>query len=411
MTMVLDDGVLGGRMALRTGGIARKPHLLGMRVVAVAAGDAGLVHLALAEGPPDEHLVLLLAIGMVEALAQRHRQEMVEQAIAGTPAFGELAAPRVAACAGLHLVVGGARRAAARVARGGVDDPRDIAAFVEGDRQAMRSAGCASLVAALAAALAAAHGSHMRRTGSVAGLAADRHLGVAGVVGTFGVVVALADIRRVAVRAHEVPVLRALRPVQFVAMVEHFFGVLAEPALSAGLFRPRVPGDRHRLQAAARQLDEVLLLRLHTECVPHLEVGELAVGSVGTDEELAVALEELRGDAVAGVGRAREIAQHGLRCGVLHGALVLRALPGRMLSAVAVRAGGAADEGRGGAQRGEVGRGGDAARVRDAVTPRREPPPRARCQREHEDTDRDEQRRPGAGLSAWGRDRRRSSRS
>ena len=257
----------------------------------------------------------------------------------------------------------------------------------------------------------------MRRTGSVAGLAADRHLGVAGVVSACRVVVALADIRRVAVRAHEVPVLRALRPVQFVAMVEHFFGVLAEPALSAGLFRPRVPGDRHRLQAAARQLDEVLLLRLHTECVPHLEVGELAVGSIGADEELAVALEELRGDAVAGVGRAREIAQHGLRCGVLHGALVLRALPGRVLGAVAFGAGSAADEGRGGAQCGEVGRsgvtgrGGGAARVRDAVTPRREPPPRARCQREHEDTDRDEQRRPGAGLSAWGRDRRRSSRS
>ena len=79
---------------------------------------------------------------------------------------------------------------------------------------------------------------------------------------------------------------------QFVAEVELLVRVLAEPALPALLLRPRVPGDRERLQAPARQFDQVLLQRIDAEGVLDLEVGELAVGSVGANEELAVAPEE-----------------------------------------------------------------------------------------------------------------------
>ena len=334
--VVLDDVVARGRVALRAGGVAGQPHLLGVRIVAVAAGDARLVHLALAERAPDEHLVLLLAVGVVEALAQRDRQEMVEQPVAGAPTLGELAAPRVAARAGLHLVVGGARLAAPRVAGGGILRPSDATALVEGDREAVRAIP----------ALAAAHRRDVRRARPVAGLAADRDLRVAGVVAARRVVVALADIGGVAVGAHEVPVLRALRPVQLVTVVELLRGILPEPALAARLGGTRVPGDGHGLQPTARQFDEILLLRLDPEGVLHLEIGELAVGSVGADEELAVALEERGGDAVAAVGRAAEIAEDGVGGGVLHGAGVLRAPPGRALGLVAGRAGGAADERR-----------------------------------------------------------------
>ena len=82
------------------------------------------------------------------------------------------------------------------------------------------------------------------------------------------------------------------RPVQcsVVAGVDVLARVEVEPALPALLLRPRVPGDAERLQAAVREGDQVLLQRVDAERVADLEVGELAVGPVGVDEELAVAV-------------------------------------------------------------------------------------------------------------------------
>ena len=100
-----------------------------------------------------------------------------------------------------------------------------------------------------------------------------------------------------------------------------------EPALAALLLRPAVPGDRQRLQAAVGKLDQVLLQRIDAERVLDLEVGELAVGPVGLDEELSVLAEEARTHAVIVEARIVEIAEHRFVGRVLHGVLVLRAAP------------------------------------------------------------------------------------
>jgi len=90
---------------------------------------------------------------------------------------------------------------------------------------------------------------------------------------------------------------------------------------------------------ATRKLHEVLLQRIHAEGVAHLEVGELAVGPVGADHELAVAAEELAGDAVLAEPCAGEIAEHGRLGGELHRERVLRGLPASEFLGVAVGTG------------------------------------------------------------------------
>ena len=86
--------------------------------------------------------------------------------------------------------------------------------------------------------------------------------------------------------------------------------VEVEPALPALVGRPAVPGDRQRLQAAIGKLDQVLLQRIEAEGVLHLEDGELAVGTVGLDEELAVLAKEARAHARVVEAGVVEVAEH-----------------------------------------------------------------------------------------------------
>jgi hypothetical protein len=58
-------------VALRADRVTRNPHFLRVRIVAVAARDTSGVHAALQPRTPDEHLVLLLAIDVI----QRGRQQ------------------------------------------------------------------------------------------------------------------------------------------------------------------------------------------------------------------------------------------------------------------------------------------------------------------------------------------------
>ncbi len=111
---------------------------------------------------------------------------------------------------------------------------------------------------------------------------------------------------------------------QLITEIDLLVRILAEPALTARRFRAGVPGDCKRLQATARQLHQVLLQRLESERVLHLEVRELAVGAVGANEELAIVPEEVRRHAVKGELRVVEVAAHGLDRRVLHRARVLR---------------------------------------------------------------------------------------
>ena len=68
-------------------------------------------------------------------------------------------------------------------------------------------------------------------------------------------------------RAHGVPVLAALRPVQLVVVGDLFIGIEMKPALAALLFRARVPGQAERLHATIGHFDQVLLQRVDAERV------------------------------------------------------------------------------------------------------------------------------------------------
>ncbi len=83
----------------------------------------------------------------------------------------------------------------------------------------------------------------------MARLATHRNLGVCRLERIGRRVIALAHLGRVAVGAHEVPVLRPTRPVQLVGVIQLIGGVLAEPALATLFARPRIPVHRDSLQA------------------------------------------------------------------------------------------------------------------------------------------------------------------
>ena len=114
-------------------------------------------------------------------------------------------------------------------------------------------------------------------------------------------------------------------------MLDLLVGVEMKPALAALLLRAAVPGDRQRLQPAVGKLDQILLQRIEAEGVFDLERGELAVGPVGLDQELAVLAKEARVHAVIVEARIVEIAKHGLVGRMVHRVLVLRAAPQRCL--------------------------------------------------------------------------------
>jgi hypothetical protein len=150
-----------------------------------------------------------------------------------------------------------------------------------------------------------------------------------------------------------------------------------EPALALA-----VPSDLQRLQAPAGQGDQVLLQRRDAEGVAHLEVGQLAVGSVGADHELVAALEEAGGDALVLERGVVEVAAHRLlgRCG--HGLRVVRLLPLPALLLMATEALLVVDVGsrqRGCAGRGLSGGGWRGGRMRQGLPP---PPGTGNAERE-----------------------------
>jgi hypothetical protein len=75
---------------------------------------------------------------------------------------------------------------------------------------------------------------------------------------------------------------------QDVIMADLLIGVEVEPALAAFVLGAAVPGDGQGLQPAIRELDQVLLQRIDAEGVFHFKRGELAIRSVGLDQEPAV---------------------------------------------------------------------------------------------------------------------------
>ena len=319
--MVMRHGaVLRLLVTLVADAVALGAQLQRMRLVAIAAGHALHEHPALAERGVVVDLVQHLAVGLEQARLQQGRHVRVEELLAGTPAFGDPGAARMADAAGLELRRAGLRRAAPGVAGGRVDRPMDTRALVEAHRE--------PVVAALAPgqpALLPLGPGDVGGAGTVAGLAGDVDLRPGGRVGVGGRVVVLAQLGRVALGAHEVPGLVDAGPMQRIAGLELAVGVEMEPALPALVLGPRIPGDAERLDPAVREGDQVLLQRIDAERVADLEVAELAVRPVGGDEELAVALEEARGHAAVGEAGVIEVAEHRLGRRLLHRERVLRA--------------------------------------------------------------------------------------
>src|SRR5262249_51418557 len=186
-----------------------------------------------------------------------------------------------------------------------VNPPDDIAPLVEANEETFLRV---VVFAEGPPALSGARPDGVARALPVAGLAADADLGPGGGEAVVRGVVVLAHPGRVALRAHEIPVLVQLGPMQNIIMLDHLVRLEMEPGLAAFLLRPAVPGDRQRLQPAVGEFDEILLQRIDAEGVFHLERGELALRAVGLDEKFSALAEEAGAHAVIVEARIVEIA-------------------------------------------------------------------------------------------------------
>src|SRR5262249_19473403 len=134
--------------------------------------------------------------------------------------------------------------------------------------------------------------SNVVRALAVAGLAADADFGPGGSEAIVCRVVVFVHSGRMALGTHEVPILVQFGPMQYIIVFDLLVRIEMEPALAGLIFRPAVPGDRQRLQAPVRKLDQILLQRVNAESVLDLEHAELAVRPVRFDEELSFLAEE-----------------------------------------------------------------------------------------------------------------------
>ena len=134
MAVVRVRGVLVGGVALQADAVAGRAQLGAVRLVAIAAGDAGREHLALLERAVIVDLVEHLPVGVIEPAPERRDHVGVGQRAARDPVLRERAAAGVAEAAGLDLLANERRREVARgVAGPRIDRPRDIAPLVEAD--------------------------------------------------------------------------------------------------------------------------------------------------------------------------------------------------------------------------------------------------------------------------------------
>src|SRR5262249_32794404 len=229
-------------VALRADGIGGSAKLRAVRLVAIAAGDAGREHLALLERAVVVDLVAHLSVGLVQPARERRDGVGVGEPAAGRPIPGEFAAARVAEAAGLDLLAHQRRGEVARgISRVAVDAPEDVAPFVEASEQALLRV---FILAERPPAPLLVHPRDVARALAVTGLAADADLRPRARESVGRRFVILAHAGRVASGAHEIPVLVQLGPMQDVVVLDLFVRIEVEPALAAGLLWAAVPGDR-----------------------------------------------------------------------------------------------------------------------------------------------------------------------
>ena len=245
--------------------------------------------------------------------------------------------------AGLDLLAHRSGRGAAlRIAGRRIKRPCDIASFVEADDEALGGIVASS---ERPPALPFPRPIDMTRAAAVTGFAADADFCPGRGEAIPRRVVVLVHAGRMALGAHEVPVLVQLGPVQEIVVADLFVRIEVKPALTALVLRATIPGDRERLQPSVGKFDQVLLQRIQAECVFDLEHAELAVRPVGLDQEFSVFAEEARAHAVVPERRIVEIAEHGLVGRVIHRVLMLRRAPKVRFRAMAPGACPAANKG------------------------------------------------------------------
>ena len=154
----------------------------------------------------------------------------------------------------------------------------------------------------------------------MAGLARDIDLGECSRVGVGRGAVVAAQIGRMALRAHEVPILLPAGPVQRVTMVDLLVGIEMEPALPALGLGACIPGNRERLKPPARQFDQILLPGRDPEGELDLEIQQFAAHPISPHHELTVAPEEDAGHVAVAKMRVVEIAEDGRVGRMRHGA-------------------------------------------------------------------------------------------
>src|SRR5262249_40232965 len=156
--------------------------------------------------------------GVIKPLPYRRDHVRVGQPPARKPCFGELAAARVTKAAGLDLRPQGSRRTAANGITGrGIDRPVGITPFSQALRQPH---GRIVNPSERPPALPFARPSDVTRTLAVTRLAADADLGKRrGILVVHGIIV-LAHAGRMTLRAHVVPILVQLRPMQYVVVLD-----------------------------------------------------------------------------------------------------------------------------------------------------------------------------------------------
>src|SRR4030095_15368563 len=112
-----------------------------MRLVAIAAGDSSLIHPALQERTPHVHLVALLPVGVIKTRREQRRAVVIEEAVSGAIALGDLRAASMALCAHVEFAFAPPFGAAHCIPGRRIELPADAAPLVERDGESFRRIG------------------------------------------------------------------------------------------------------------------------------------------------------------------------------------------------------------------------------------------------------------------------------
>ena len=164
-------------------------------------------------------------------------------------------------------------------------------------------------------------------TRAMAGFAADRDFRVCCCKRVVRSVIAHLKIGRVALGAHEVPVLLTPGPVQQVSGCDVLVGIEVEPALTTVRVGTRIPGERQGLHAASREFNEVLLQRLDAEHIGDAKILQRTVLPRGPHNKTIVICQKTGSFTEVVELGISEVAEHAVVRDRLHGQLVVRTLP------------------------------------------------------------------------------------